>query len=114
MHRFLAMLDHDTVHQAASAAPTPTTPAGPATPARTALVAAYGTDSERELTRDLDAVALHTVAAVGAWARMVQVGCLLAGAEQDGAASVNALRAALSDHHPGRHGRPFTWTRPRP
>ena len=111
VQRFLAMLDHDPVRQAASAAPTP---AGPTTPVRTALVAAGDTDSVRELTHDRNAVVLHTVTAVATWAHLLRVGCLLAGAEQDGAASVNALRAALSDHHPGRHGRPFTWTRPRP
>lgn len=111
LDRFLAVLDRArdrhivlgtaSAEQAAQATST--------TPARTALVAAGDTDSVRELIGDRDAVALHTVTDVATWARQLRVGCLLAGAEPDGEASVNSLRSARPDHHDG----PFTWTRPR-
>jgi len=82
-------------------------PVGPATSVRTVMVAAGDTDAVRELLGGRGAVVLHTVGAVAMWARMVRVGCLLAGAEKGGAASVAALRTALSDHD--RRGGPFTW-----
>lgn len=85
----------------------PPPPVGPATSVRTVLVAAGDTDAVREPPGGRDAVALHTVSAVAVWARMVRVGCLLAGAEKGGAASVAALRTALSDHD--HRGGPFTW-----
>lgn len=103
---FLAALGrargHHTITEATSPAP------------RTALIATGDAESVRKLTGDQTAgdhaaVALHCAADPAVWERMVRVGCLIAGAQPDGAASVNALRAALSDHHGG----PFTWT-PRP
>lgn len=128
--RFLAELDHtrdhDVIDEAASTTPT-TAPLAAATlrtatpeatvrtaVVRTALVAAGDTESVRDRLGDRHAVALHTVTDVAVWERMVRVGCLLAGAEQDGATSVIALRTALADHDlgPCRRGR-FTWARPR-
>ena len=51
-------------------------------------------------------VTLHGVVPPLAWERLVGVGCLIAGVHPDGAASVDALRAAVLVH-PGR--RPFVW-----
>lgn len=110
---FLAALGRTRGHRAITDATSP--PPSPTGPVRTALVAAGDAESVRRLTGDQaagdhGAVALHCVADPAVWERMVRVGCLIAGAEPDGAASVSALRAALSDHHGG----PFTWARPRP
>ena len=52
------------------------------------------------------AVTLHAVAPPLEWERLVGVGCLTAGIHQGGAASVDALRAAVLEH-PGQ--RPFAW-----
>lgn len=107
---FLERLDHahPTIGAAASTRPNPPAPPGPPIPARTALIAAGDTALLRDLIGDCGHAALHTVATAATWTRMVRVGCLLAGATQDGAASLTALRTAMAAHHEG----PFTWTRP--
>lgn len=54
-------------------------------------------------------VGLHTVAPGRSWERLVRVRCLLAGSRADGAASVDALRTAITLHSGG----PCSWARPR-
>ncbi|QJY47740.1 helix-turn-helix domain-containing protein [Pseudonocardia broussonetiae] len=53
-------------------------------------------------------VAAHVIPAHLAWERIVRLGCLIAGSDEDGAASVGALRAAITDHGDGGT---FGWLR---
>ncbi len=74
--------------------------------ATTALVTTGETEWVRSHAHGRAAVTLHTVAGVAVWERLVRVGCLLAGADPDSAASVEALRTAVAGHGEGF----FSWT----
>ncbi len=91
-----------------STATTPALSTEPMTEPRTALLVTGETESVRHHIRGRDAVALHTVTGVAVWERLVRVGCLLAGADRGGAASVEALRIAVAGHGDGL----FSWISP--
>jgi len=73
----------------------------------TAVVAAGDTASVGAALAVRGSVSVHAAASVAGWERMVRVGCLLAGADPAGAASVEALRKVVRDHGAG----PFSWIR---
>lgn len=62
----------------------------------------------RRWTLGQDAVAVHVIPPDLAWDRTVRVGCLMAGADGLGAASVQSLRMAITEH--GDRG-VFQWIR---
>lgn len=60
-----------------------------------------GDETTRRWALEQGVVAAHVIPSHLAWERLVRVGCLVAGADETGAASVGALRAAITGHADG-------------